>query len=134
MSFQASVVAKRHWKSWAERRDASLNSELAEAAITEETHVLHPSENNLGMNVYTTIINLSPGKKGLQHLLYIIKQNKFFYLGKFYSSKKKKNFWLRWDQLSQPWLTLRLKVNQADGSQSNLVRIKQALGGRGVIF
>lgn len=75
MSFQASVVAKRHWKSWAERRDASLNSELAEAAITEETHVLHPSENNLGMNVYTTIINLSPGKKGLQHLLYIIKQN-----------------------------------------------------------
>lgn len=73
-----------------ERRDASLNSELAEAAITEETHVLHPSENNLGMNVYTTIINLSPGKKGLQHLLYIIKQNKFFYLGKFYSSKKKK--------------------------------------------
>lgn len=90
MSFQASVVAKRHWKSWAERRDASLNSELAEAAITEETHVLHPSENNLGVNVYTTIINLFPGKKGLQHLLYIIKQNKFFYLGKFYSSKKKK--------------------------------------------
>lgn len=90
MSFQASVVAKRHWKSWVERRDASLNSELAEAAITEETHVLHPSENNLGVNVYTTIINLFPGKKGLQHLLYIIKQNKFFYLGKFYSSKKKK--------------------------------------------
>ena len=69
------VVAKRNWKSWVERRDASLNNELAVAAMTEETHVLYPSENILGINVYTAIINLSPGKKVLQQLLYFIKIN-----------------------------------------------------------
>ena len=43
--------------------------------MTEETHVLYPSENILGINVYTAIINLSPGKKVLQQLLYFIKIN-----------------------------------------------------------
>lgn len=57
--------------------------------MTEETHVLYPSENILGINVYTAIINLSPGKKVLQQLLYFIKINSSIWES-FILQKKKK--------------------------------------------
>ena len=51
----------------------------------------YPSEHTIGINLHMTIIKLSPGEKVLEQLSYyfFFKQNKFFYMGKFYSSKKK---------------------------------------------
>jgi len=39
--------------------------------------------------LYLTVIKLFPGKKVLEQLPYTYQQKKFFYLGKFYSSKRK---------------------------------------------
>lgn len=50
---------------------AAMNNEAAmSGGMTEETHMFHPSEHILSINLYRTIIKLSPDKKVLEQLPY----------------------------------------------------------------
>lgn len=61
----------------------------------------YPSEHTIGINLYMTIIKLSPGEKVLEQLSYY-----FFFLNKINSIWEsfilQKRKLLEWDQLSQP--------------------------------
>lgn len=91
-------VAKRHWEGWIRERWQSQQCVSRDSkeqwgsyrwGMREETHVLHLSEHILSTNLYITLIKLCLGKKVLEQLPYTYEQKKFFYLGKFYSSKRK---------------------------------------------
>lgn len=56
----------RRWQSQQSSSGSSEQRGSCGCGMTEETHVLHPLEHILGINLYTTVINLSPDKKVLE--------------------------------------------------------------------